>query len=132
MATRGVNVREVVKNKDSIKNGIDKIRDLFKMNKLLINKKCVNLIGELESYCYPDSIDGKNDSENPIKENDHLLDALRYVIYMEYMLRRKVVEEKPRPVFNDSRYGGTVKQYADEDEITEQELSILGHGKAPR
>jgi len=132
MATRGVNVREVVKNKDSIKNGIDKIRDLFKMNKLLINKKCVNLIGELESYCYPDSIDGKNDSENPIKENDHLLDALRYVIYMEYMLRRKVVGEKPRPVFNDSRYGGTVKQYADEDEITEQELSILGHGKAPR
>ena len=126
MAQKGINVREVVKNKDSIKNGIDRVRDLFKQNKLFINKRCINLIGELESYCYPDSIDGKAESENPIKENDHLLDALRYVIYMEALYRKRVVEEKPRPVFKDSRYEGKVPTIVDDDDITEEQLAKMG------
>ena len=78
---KGVYVSEVVKNADSIKNGIDRIRTLFKMNKLKINKDCKNLISELESYRYPDKKPDKNEEENPIKENDHALDALRYALY---------------------------------------------------
>lgn len=126
LAQKGINIREVTKNKDSIKNGINKVRDLFKQNKLLINKRCVNLIGELESYCYPDSIDGMNESENPIKENDHLLDALRYVIYMENIVRLRTIQEKPAPQFTDSRYEGKVALHAPEDEdITEAELAKM-------
>lgn len=126
LAAKGVNIREVIKNKDSIKNGINKVRDLFKQNKLFINKRCVNLISELESYCYPDSINGMNESENPIKENDHLLDALRYVIYMEHLIRRKIVAEKPRPIISDSRYDGKIPVRAvDEDDITEEELARM-------
>lgn len=126
LAQKGVNIREVTKNKDSIKNGINKVRDLFKQNKLLINKRCVNLIGELESYCYPDSIDGMNESENPIKENDHLLDATRYVIYMENIVRNRIIQEKPAPVFTDSRYEGKVALHAPEDDdITEAELAKM-------
>lgn len=125
LAQKGINIREVVKNKDSIKNGINKVRDLFKQNKLLINKRCTNLIAELESYCYPDSIDGINESENPIKENDHLLDATRYVIYMESLLRKRIVEEKPAPVFSDSKYDGKVALHPVEDDITEDELAKM-------
>jgi len=77
-----VNVRTVVKNKDSIKNGINLIRELFKSNRLHINKKCENLIYELETYAYPEKKDMRNEDENPIKENDHALDALRYALYM--------------------------------------------------
>lgn len=78
---RGVNIRDVVKNKDSIINGIQTIRELFKANRLKINRKrCPNLIMELETYSYPDKTDGKNESELPIKENDHALDALRYLV----------------------------------------------------
>ncbi len=80
---KGVPVREVVKNRDSIKNGIDKIRELFKTNRLRINKNCVNLILELETYAYPEKRDLRNPDENPIKENDHALDALRYALYMQ-------------------------------------------------
>lgn len=82
LANRGVNVREVIKNKDSIKNGIDKVRELFKNNKLKINKRCQNLILELETYSYPEKKSDQNENENPIKENDHALDALRYALYM--------------------------------------------------
>lgn len=78
-----VNVREVVKNKDSIKLGINKIRELFKQDKLKIHRSCENLIYELETYSYPEKKDMHNEEENPIKENDHALDALRYAIYMD-------------------------------------------------
>lgn len=127
LALKGINVREVVKGKNSIKNGIDRIRDLFKQNRLHINKKCTNLIGELESYCYPDAKDGGDTSENPIKENDHALDAIRYVIFMEHLIRRRIVEEKPRPVFSESRYEGKTPTFIDDDELTEQELAKMGH-----
>jgi len=79
---RRVNVREVIKNKDSIKSGIEKIRNLFKENKLRIHRNCENLIFELETYSYPDKKDLRNAEENPIKENDHALDALRYALMM--------------------------------------------------
>lgn len=79
---RGVNVREVVKGKDSIKNGIDRVRELFKANKLKIASRCINTIQEFETYSYPDKKPDKNEYEDPIKENDHAMDALRYAIMM--------------------------------------------------
>lgn len=79
----GVYCKEVVKNKDSIKNGISKIRALFLQNKLHIHSSCTNLIWELENYRYPDKRPNRNEEENPVKENDHALDALRYAIFMD-------------------------------------------------
>lgn len=79
---KGVNVREVIKGKDSIKNGIDRVRELFKANKFKIASRCVNTITELETYSYPDKKPDKNEYEDPIKENDHAMDALRYAIMM--------------------------------------------------
>lgn len=83
---RNVNVREVVKNKDSIRNGINTIRELFKANRLKIHESCRNLIWELETYSYPDKKSDHNEEEKPIKENDHALDALRYALLMDNAL----------------------------------------------
>lgn len=80
---RGVNTRDVLKNKDSIRNGINVVRELFKANRLFIHESCKNLIWELETYSYPDRKPDHNEEENPIKENDHALDALRYALSME-------------------------------------------------
>ena len=79
---RGVNVRDVIKNKDSVRNGINQVRELLKANRLFIHESCKNLIWELETYAYPDKKPDHNDEENPIKENDHALDALRYALMM--------------------------------------------------
>jgi len=78
--SKGVNVREVIKGKDSIKSGINTVRALFKSNRLHIHKSCQNLISELETYSYPEKRPNSNEPEVPIKENDHALDALRYVL----------------------------------------------------
>lgn len=89
---RGVNVRDVIKNKDSVRNGINVVRELFKANRLYIHKDSVNLIWELETYSYPEKKADHNEQENPIKENDHALDALRYALMMESNSKPKSVQ----------------------------------------
>jgi PBSX family phage terminase large subunit len=74
----GLNVMEVSKD---IVAGIDCLRTLFKQNRIHIHSDCRNLITELESYSYPDKKPDKNEIEKPIKENDHAIDEIRYVIY---------------------------------------------------
>lgn len=76
-----VNVREVVKGKDSVSSGIQKVRELFKQGKIRVHKRCLNLLFELENYAYEPKQD-KNQPEVPIKLNDHALDSLRYIITM--------------------------------------------------
>lgn len=93
---RGVNVREVLKNKDSVKNGINVVRELFNTNRLRIHESCINLIWELETYSYPESKPDRNDEENPVKENDHALDALRYALSMDNAL---TVEQYHAPIY---------------------------------
>ena len=97
---RGVNVREVVKNKDSVKNGINVVRELFKANRLRIHESCHNLIWELETYSYPDSKPDRNEEENPTKENDHAMDALRYALSMDNAL---TVEQVYTPMFYNTQ-----------------------------
>jgi PBSX family phage terminase large subunit len=50
-------------------------------NKLLIADGCKNLKQEFQSYRYPDDKgDERNRKEKPVKENDHLMDSLRYLV----------------------------------------------------
>lgn len=100
---KGVAVVEVVKNKDSIKNGINRIRQLLKTNKLKIHKSCTNLISEFESYAYPESNQGRNENENPVKDHDHALDALRYALMTNTDDNNLTQEERARLYFEEKR-----------------------------
>lgn len=75
----GLNVREVSKD---VEAGINAVRDILKQNRLHIHFSCVNLINEFETYRYPDRKPEKNELEEPVKENDHALDCIRYVLFM--------------------------------------------------
>ena len=76
---RGVNVREVRKGKGSVQSGISKVQELIKQNRLKVLSSCINVITEFESYSYPDD-KGKIANENPLKEGDDAMDAIRYVL----------------------------------------------------
>jgi len=65
-----------------VRNGINTVKELFKTGRLRVHESCQNLIYELETYAYPERKFGRNEEENPIKENDHALDALRYALSM--------------------------------------------------
>lgn len=55
---------------------------------MTVAPSCVNLVAELESYRYPD---GKVETDNPVKDNDHAADALRYGLAGLAAPKRKVV-----------------------------------------
>jgi len=96
---KGINVVEVTKGKDSVMSGINKVRELLKQNRLKIHRSCQNLINEFETYSYPDKQSGHNEQENPIKEHDHALDALRYVLMTDSpTVKQSEPEEEYQPL----------------------------------
>jgi PBSX family phage terminase large subunit len=100
---RNVNVREVKKGKDSVRNGINVVRELLKSNRLYIVNSCENTILEFETYSYPDGKNGKDSDENPLKEGDDAMDALRYPLMMDSPLSTRRVAELTMP--NQKHYG---------------------------
>ena len=101
---RHINVKEVVKGPGSIKIGINMVRDMFVRGDLRINKRCVNLISELEMYSYDNDKGERNEQENPIKANDHACDALRYLVssLLPMITRQNFIDSLPR-VYREER-----------------------------
>lgn len=49
---------------------------------LYVAPRCIHTIAEYASYQYAPSADGQRDpSEQPLKQNDHALDAARYALH---------------------------------------------------
>ena len=93
-----INVKEVIKGPNSVKSGIQSIREMLIRGDLMINKRCVNLISEFEMYSYEEEDAEKNEQENPIKKHDHALDALRYVVtsLLPMVTRQTMIAQMPR------------------------------------
>ena len=67
------NLKKAKKGPDSVQAGIRKLQDY----EIIVHPKCVNTIMEFDMYCWERDADGKPTDE-PVKEYDHLMDALRY------------------------------------------------------
>lgn len=78
MKRAGFHPREVIKNKGSVIKGIDTVRSLIRANRFKVFNTCKYALDEFSLYSYP-SEDEKD--EEPIKENDDMMDAIRYAIY---------------------------------------------------
>lgn len=48
--------------------------------RLFIHERCTNLLREFGSYRWGEAKEGRNEKEEPVKENDHAMDALRYMV----------------------------------------------------
>ena len=106
-----LNINCIEVSKD-ISAGIDRVRTLFKQNKILVHRDCVHLINELETYHYPErgvdynSKTDLNEREVPVKENDHLVDALRYALFNNDKPFSKFVEimQRNEEVYNENEF----------------------------
>ncbi len=74
---RGIRIRPARKD---VLAGISYVHSLFKQKKLKVFETCKLLIDELNSYQWETDKSG-NVIDKPVKENDHLCDALRYCLY---------------------------------------------------
>ncbi len=89
MKRAGLYPREVNKSKDSVKFGIDKVRELIRRGQFKVFNTCKYTLDELSTYHYPEGL-----KEEPIKEDDHLMDAIRYAIY-GYQPQPKIIPYYP-------------------------------------
>ncbi|MFC2076638.1 hypothetical protein ACFLT7_06100, partial [candidate division KSB1 bacterium] len=55
-----------------------------------IHSRCTNTMREMLNYCYPEGTFSKDPAEEPLKRDDHAMDALRYVV--------RVVNRPPRRI----------------------------------
>jgi PBSX family phage terminase large subunit len=101
----------VVDADNDVDNGIQKMTSDMKAGRLFVCGECTNLIREIEGYVW-DPKSAERGIDEPLKQNDHAIDALRYAVYShkvpnysndEYW--RKIEEEKNKKWRPGSDYG---------------------------
>ena len=74
---RGFSIK---KAKNDVLDGIRHVASLLSEGKIIIHESCENTIKEFASYIW-DAKASERGEDKPIKQNDHCMDALRYMCY---------------------------------------------------
>lgn len=77
---KGIFVKEA---DNEVENGIRRVATLIGNKNLTFNRKLVNLLKEMRSYSWNDKRAIEQGKEEPLKQNDHTCDALRYFVNTE-------------------------------------------------
>jgi PBSX family phage terminase large subunit len=99
---------------NDVKNGVDLVYTLIKDAKFQVFKdSCPNLLDEFENYHWPDEKDLKPDQDdkdpNPVKQDDHSLDSLRYCLVS--IAKKRVQKLRPKtPNDTRSKQGESIEQ----------------------
>jgi len=66
---------------NNVAQGINRVNELFKQRKLYICKNCIETLNEIGDYRFKQLRPGQetNESEQPVKKDDHAMDCLRYL-----------------------------------------------------
>ena len=86
----------------NINSGISHVRNFILSadgtRRLHISEKCPGIIEDIESYRYPDTKDGKELKEAPLKDgtSDHGCDALRYFFINKFPIKNSKIRTRKR------------------------------------
>jgi phage terminase large subunit-like protein len=85
-----------IAGQNSVTAGINRVKERLENDRLLITANCTELLSEIRRYRWKTPTRGENDpKEQPVKTDDHLLDALRYIVmscpYTEAQDREKEI-----------------------------------------
>jgi len=86
----------------NINSGISHVRNFILSadgtRRLHISEKCPGIIEDIESYRYPDTKDGKELKEAPLKDgtSDHGCDALRYFFINKFPIKNSKIRMRKR------------------------------------
>lgn len=88
-----------MKADNDVLQGINRVNEMFKQDKLLICSNCVDWFKEQGNYKWKEIKPGqeRNEYEEPIKHNDHAMDETRYFVNHIYKpVKLEVKTETPR------------------------------------
>jgi len=70
----------IEKADNDVESGIGKINSLLQKDRLKVDRHCYHLIREFPAYHRKKDRLNNNPTEEPVKQDDHSLDALRYAL----------------------------------------------------
>ena len=81
---------------NSMTAGISRVKERLENRRLLVTANCQELLGQFRRYRWKTPTRSEDDpKEQPVKTDDHLLDALRYVV-MSRPYANEIDPDKPR------------------------------------
>jgi len=101
--------KRIVKHANNdVFNGIGSVGSCFSNGNLAVHESCENLIREIEGYVW-DAKKASRGVDEPVKQYDHCVDALRYAIYTAFGNRpfietppiEKPIDHMKNPGFGD-------------------------------
>lgn len=72
---------------NTVLDGIRMTSTMILKRRIRVHKRCTNFRKEIKSYIW-DEKQSKNGEDQPVKENDHLMDAIRYLVKTIITARR--------------------------------------------
>lgn len=86
MTLKKMGLRAVPANKE-LNAGLNTCMTMFRNNRLYVCETCVDTINELMTYRYPEKDDPKAKRDEPLDEDNHAMDSMRYALHT-YFRRR--------------------------------------------
>lgn len=83
------NLPTVIKAKNDVLNGIRTVQNFLAFGLFTMDPSCSNDIAEFGSYVWDEKA-AKNGLDAPVKENDHCMDKIRYLIYTKFGIQTVV------------------------------------------
>lgn len=85
----------IVQSTKAIEPGIQAVTKYLRLNKMAFFRNLRHLKNEFDMYRYPEDVDAKEPKVNlkavPLDKHNHLMDAMRYMVYGQVMNRFKPV-----------------------------------------
>ena len=72
---------------NEVLEGIRFVSIMMHTRRIKVEKRCINIRREIDSYVWDEKA-AQRGEERPVKENDHAMDALRYIIKTTVNRRR--------------------------------------------
>lgn len=86
-------IKRIKQANNEVLKGIDLISSIIDLDMFRILRKCKHTINELGAYSW-DSKAQERGEDKPVKQNDHAMDALRYVVNGTRMVWQKLITER--------------------------------------
>jgi PBSX family phage terminase large subunit len=77
---------------NDVKTGIELVQNLMNMDMFRVHKRCVNVLREMSSYVWDEKAQERGE-DKPVKQHDHTLDSIRYVVNSTAKLWRDIMKE---------------------------------------
>lgn len=88
-------IRNIVKADNDVKKGIELVSTVMTTDRFRVHRRCRNTLRELASYVW-DPRAQRMGEDRPLKQNDHCLDPIRYIIYSTRVLWQPKVRNRRR------------------------------------